>query len=316
MKTNNKGISLVVLVITIIVMIVLAGVVIISVVNDSIIPNSKESKILNDLSNIEEKVKYETSRKLMRRIDMTKGQYSLSDFGIDSEYNDYIYVKDGKLTVHKDAPQNIIILAKQIGYIKEGELPKEFTQVEYIESTGEQYIDTNVKVNNSQDIKIIFQGSNNNGDTLLFGARTSATSNNFSIYFNDNFIELDYGSYTKNRIDVQNIGTNKAILEILGNNKFILNEIENELNEVSFETEYNVYLFNANGNQFATKKFVGRIYYCKIASVRDFIPCYSNTTVTDVNGKKCPAGTAGLYDLVEGKFYTNQGTGEFGIPTE
>ena len=44
---------------------------------------------------------------------------------------------------------------------------------------------------------------------------------------------------------------------------------------------------------------------------RSFIPCYSITTVTDVNGKQCQKDTIGLYDMVEGKFYTNQGTGEF-----
>lgn len=45
--------------------------------------------------------------------------------------------------------------------------------------------------------------------------------------------------------------------------------------------------------------------------VRNFIPCYSSIAVTDVNGKHCPSGTIGLYDTVEGKFYTNQGEGEF-----
>jgi len=51
--------------------------------------------------------------------------------------------------------------------------------------------------------------------------------------------------------------------------------------------------------------------YCKISEnnkfIRIYIPCYSTTTVTDVNGKNCPSGTKGMYDTVEGKFYTNQG---------
>ena len=47
-----------------------------------------------------------------------------------------------------------------------------------------------------------------------------------------------------------------------------------------------------------------RIFYLRITNeegkyVANFIPCYSKT-----NDKK------GLYDLVEGKFYTNQGTGD------
>ena len=45
--------------------------------------------------------------------------------------------------------------------------------------------------------------------------------------------------------------------------------------------------------------------------IRDYIPCYCTTTVTDVNGKQCSRGTIGLYDLAEGNFYTNQGKGNF-----
>ena len=65
---------------------------------------------------------------------------------------------------------------------------------------------------------------------------------------------------------------------------------------------------------------IGKIYSCQILDneqlIRNFIPCYSTTTVTDVDRKECSAGTVGLYDTVEGKFYTNQGTGKFGYETE
>ena len=42
----------------------------------------------------------------------------------------------------------------------------------------------------------------------------------------------------------------------------------------------------------------------------DFAPCYSTTTVTNVDNVQVQANTKGLYDLVEGKFYTNKGTGD------
>ena len=58
-----------------------------------------------------------------------------------------------------------------------------------------------------------------------------------------------------------------------------------------------------------------RVYLCKIYDenlmVRNYIPCYSTKEVIDVNNKQCTVNTKGLYDTVEGKFYTNQGTGEF-----
>ena len=66
--------------------------------------------------------------------------------------------------------------------------------------------------------------------------------------------------------------------------------------------------------------FRGKIYdiriYDKYNLIKKFIPCCTTTIVTDVNGKQCSAGTAGLYDTVEGKFYTNQGSGTFGYETE
>ena len=47
-----------------------------------------------------------------------------------------------------------------------------------------------------------------------------------------------------------------------------------------------------------------------------FIPCYSTTTVTDVDGIERPKNTIGMYDTVEGQFYVNKGTGTFGYETE
>lgn len=84
--------------------------------------------------------------------------------------------------------------------------------------------------------------------------------------------------------------------------------------------KYDIWLFGVNF--YNTGKFWNclakiketELYDCNNFLVRNFIPCYSTTTVTDVNGKTCPMGTKGMYDTIEGKFYTNQGTGEDFIP--
>ena len=75
-----------------------------------------------------------------------------------------------------------------------------------------------------------------------------------------------------------------------------------------------IFLFNNNSK---SRGSASRIYYLRVIDDSSYslsinlIPCYSTTTVTDVNGNQCSSGTKGMYDLVEGKFYTNQGTGEF-----
>ena len=68
--------------------------------------------------------------------------------------------------------------------------------------------------------------------------------------------------------------------------------------------DYTFYLGATNRNGSATLKPKLKIYGCKFYQdgvlIRDFIPCY-NKTINKI----------GLYDLVESKFYTNAGTGEF-----
>ena len=76
-----------------------------------------------------------------------------------------------------------------------------------------------------------------------------------------------------------------------------------------------MYIFAVNLNGEASYLFTSRIYFLKIYDneklTKNFIPCYSTTTVTDVNGLECPKDTIGLYDIVNGQFYTNQGSGAF-----
>ena len=64
-----------------------------------------------------------------------------------------------------------------------------------------------------------------------------------------------------------------------------------------------VYLFAQNQGNAPKWQCKAEIYSCNISTavgkVRDFIPC------------KTPAGTVGLYDLVGGQFYGNSGTGAF-----
>lgn len=79
---------------------------------------------------------------------------------------------------------------------------------------------------------------------------------------------------------------------------------------------YNYYLFSEYTNGAACNKAKFRMSYCKIKNVKNqfiryYIPCYSKTKIIDVNEREQPKGTIGIYDLVEGKFYTNQGTGDF-----
>ncbi|MBQ9607852.1 MAG: phage tail protein [Lachnospiraceae bacterium] len=184
-------------------------------------------------------------------------------------------------------------------------LPEEYTQVDYIENTGKQYIDTGIHGN--LNTEIITKVTNNNYSGQLFGDITNnskAISCNFS--FNSSLISRfgnkESSSILGNYVSSNNVFTlkeNKEGIYINGSKVQEFNATD------TFITENTLLLFNRNsssGSQQNTWK--GKLYYFKIydnnSLVRDFIPCYRNSD-----------NEVGLYDLVNNVFYTNQGTGAF-----
>lgn len=187
-------------------------------------------------------------------------------------------------------------------------LPEDYQQVQYIESTGTQYIDIQLKGTNKTEVELEMQYTDitTSQSTRLFGARTdkknaifiggySATSSLLYINFNSkdyysNGIEL---FLTKHNIKLKN-----GIIYVDDV------EIFNGLNTTSeFTTDYNLILCGANTNgSIASAK--AKYYKCKVwdnnVLLRDFIPCYRKSD-----------NAIGMYDIVEGKFYTNQGAGTF-----
>lgn len=193
-------------------------------------------------------------------------------------------------------------------------LPSEYQQVEYIESTGTQYIDTMVKANSLDSIEMTCM-STGRGSTstqqMIFGGRVDTNSLQqvmgcFGI--GGQWTYFSWGEMKK----ISNITPElnvKYSINIL-NNELYINDTKYMTYANSFLGDTNIYLFNLNGDT-QNRPFYGRIYSFIIKGKINLIPCYSITTVIDVNGNECPKDTVGLYDTVEGKFYTNQGTGEF-----
>ena len=99
-------------------------------------------------------------------------------------------------------------------------------------------------------------------------------------------------------------------------NKVIIDDKLYEFNDTWNEIKTTITVFTTNGYNYGyyipyskMKLYEFRFTENEIIT-HDLIPCQSTVAVTDINGKQCPANTKGLYDLVEGKFYTNQGSGE------
>lgn len=183
-------------------------------------------------------------------------------------------------------------------------LPSEYTQVEYIESSGTQYIDTNFKPNQNTRVVLDFINKDTTG-SFLFGARISYSDNSFTLVSADGSnVRSDYGANQYNY--ARTVGTRY----VFDKNKNIDTLFQNgtQINTHTFTAttinpNLNLYLFSTNNNGTAGTCSSIKLYSCKIYNngtlVRDYIPCYNSSNVI------------GLYDLINNVFYTNKGTGTF-----
>lgn len=182
-------------------------------------------------------------------------------------------------------------------------LPNGYTEVQYIQSTGTQWIDTGFKPNQSTRVKMDCNVIRfNSTDMFLFGARIAARNTAFGIAADDDNTQwwTFFGNGQENPhgtcIGKHAIDFNKNILSLDGN--------VFSFDSTSFQSAYNLLLFASitNGNVDSQRGQMS-IYSCQIYDngnlIRDFVPCID------------PTGNAGLYDLVGGKFYGNAGTGVF-----
>lgn len=181
-------------------------------------------------------------------------------------------------------------------------LPNEYQEVEYIQSTGTQYINTNVLANtigrfflNAQFIQI--SGELNGAISSGFALDIGIISNKFFLrngVANDVTVGADIN---RHEFEVDTINSKCYIDGVVVSTKS------------GTKPNFNLYLFARNNESLGvvtTAYFCKeRIYACKLYDlsntlIRDFIPCYRKSD-----------NTVGLYDLVNNTFYINQGTGVF-----
>ena len=182
-------------------------------------------------------------------------------------------------------------------------LPDGYTEVQYIQSSGTQWIDTGFKPNQNTRIKMDCNVIGfNSVDAFLFGARIASGNTAFCLAADDantKWFAL-YGNAVQNPTGTctgkHSIDFNQNVLTLDGENFTFV--------KTTFQSAYNQLLFATitNGNVDSQRGKMA-VYACQIFDngtlIRDFVPCID------------PTGAVGLYDLVGGKFYGNAGTGVF-----
>ena len=185
---------------------------------------------------------------------------------------------------------------------KTNHLPEGYTELEYIESTGTQYIDTGFAPN--QDTRVVMDFEIEDGTTTsnIFGGRTSYKTNDFTFWLNNETSWLTNYNGTSTQMAVSTVNGRHTVDK--NKNVTSIDGIKDTATYGSFQAPCNMFLFTMNQNGTAETRMVSmKLYSCKIYDngtlVRDFVPC------------KNASGTIGLYDMVNGIFYANAGTGSF-----
>lgn len=179
-------------------------------------------------------------------------------------------------------------------------LPDGYTQLEYIESTGTQYINTGYIANANTTIEFDASTESN----IEVGARIGAQNNAFllSIQYTNKCARFHFAGNAHAEFAIAD-ANNRHTYAINGNGTCYFDGVLQKTLSGGFSNNLPVYIFCINNG--GTKgSGAGKIYRAKITEgetlVRDYFPA-----------KRESDGTLGLYDLANDVFYTNAGTDTF-----
>lgn len=228
----------------------------------------------------------------------------------------YDNVGTGNFTYGKDATK----YKTRLGFVRPmggvlRRLPKGFTEVEYLESSGTQYIDTGVYPTQLTEVeyRCAVTGSVSNNDSHLFGSRLSASSEAFDLaYMNTSANGLEKFRFIHGIATTQETATSVTASQLKNHHTYYMSGTSFKVDgsekmsftTTSFAGTYSLWLFGVNSaGSLHNQVRAQRVYKCTIwdneVLVRYFIPCL------DASDTPC------MYDGVEGKVYYNKGTGNF-----
>ena len=186
-----------------------------------------------------------------------------------------------------------------------------YRRIEYIESTGRQYINTGVMFSGTKvevDLKFSPQGNvNHRGAYAFTGTEWNFTVSNVApgklCFYHGS---INGAARTDLHIDIS-VGSIYVLDMIQENNLFTyrINGVENSVNTtINYTVDYPYILFGtAYGNSLGRELSAMKLYYAKIYKndvlIRDMIP------VLDANNVPC------MYDKVSQQFFYNSGTSDF-----
>jgi len=183
---------------------------------------------------------------------------------------------------------------------------KDYQRVEYIESTGEQYLEIDFIPNSNTSSKGKFQIVDINNASVLFGSRNSSSSNFYGLNWGGGSPYKYYNSYYSGSVtdtvidgNVHTFQKENRILYIDGV------QIDTHTRVTAWNGNYKIIIFGCNTNGTIGLLSEARIFKLQFFNegelAVDLIPCYRKSD-----------NKVGMYDRVNNTFYINKGNaGDF-----
>lgn len=180
-------------------------------------------------------------------------------------------------------------------------LPSGYTELEYIQSNGTQYINTGFKPTQNTRIVCDAQFHDISGEKSFAGQRyLQGTANALGWISVNGNLRAYYGT---TYAVVTTANTNRHVYDLNKNVVSIDGSVLHTHTARTFSGAYSLYLFAFSESGTAYYHAKMNMYSCQVYNndtlVHDFVPC-----VSDTEG-------VGLFDLVNNKFYGNAGSGSF-----
>ncbi len=178
-------------------------------------------------------------------------------------------------------------------------LPAEYQEVEYLQSTGTQYIDSGFVPTEQTKVEAKWIGT---GNGRLYGYYSTTVG--FTAIVGSNGGAA--GWICKDQIVNINISWGTVYTSIHDATGVLTNGYVAATYEgvTAFTSAGTMHIFKHNNRN--SSEFIGSIYYLKAWSgatmIRDYVPAVRKAD-----------GVAGMYDLVNGTFTVNSGTGTFAV---
>ena len=217
-----------------------------------------------------------------------------------TRYDDYIAEKTADLNA--EIYEALKVPTTSPDY-RGSELPSGYTQVEYLESSGTQWIETNYLPSINSRFVAKFAFTKNIGS--VFG---EVSSPYIFLNANGSNIRVQFGNGGTEVNNAHSLTVGEKYDIDISYERYIINGSEVSGNKTYTGTPPSIKLFS-RGNDNGYVQIYSFMIYDNLTLVRDFIPCYDSNHVFGLYDVADHTGQSGYDNYTP--FYTNQGTGTF-----